>query len=147
VASIGSNTPCLRHFIEKVLRALLNPPPMHMPYTFTGMFSCATCFMCLAQFLISPHLHYIQAFNLGGAGWRIGGPKTDSSSLRIGFSVDDMLLEISVRSVEEQDDLRVQYAQQAGHRAILGTTRQLFVFRDHRAALKMKARGGAGGAI
>jgi len=112
----------LRHFMEKVRGALLNPPPpppMHLPYTFTGMKSCATCMMCLAQFLISPYLHYIQAFNMGGAGWRIGGPKTASSSLRIGFTADDLLLEISVKTLEEQDALRRQYELQQGHRAIV----------------------------
>ncbi len=45
---------------------------------------------------VVPYLHYIQAFNMGGAGWRVGGTKTASSSLRIGFTADDLLLDISV---------------------------------------------------
>ena len=83
---------------------------------------------------------------MGGAGWRVGGTKTASSSLRIGFTADDLLLEISVRTLKEQDALRRKYELQQGHRAILGTTDQLLVFKEHRASLKLKARAVGGGA-
>jgi len=105
--------------------------------------------VCLTMFLIDPSICFQIAFNNGGHTWtlhHVKGPKQPQGQLTIAFDANSDLLSITARSLEEQQQLRLEYSTQPGvRRTILGLLRCLPLTVAMKAAAKAIRKAGAGG--
>ena len=90
-------------------------PPPEYGY---GDLAKETCLICLASFLVDPHLFRIPAFNKGGVSWNRA---TDNrcGDILMGLTRDLLFLVYTSTNVKRQLELRAKYT---GGRPLLGTT-------------------------